>query len=383
MAHYLDTGSNKPEDTAGFWLDSHIKTNLTGFRGQFGYFTYSALSSYAPVLQALLTSACPVHLVLGSNEGTLQEADLSATFSLMKNMASGHLTVVSFSNALFHPKTYHLTRSDGSALALVGSSNFTESGLGINVEANLSLDTQDGDDNALLQSIALATERWSQSTEKGVFQIQSENDIGALVRDKVINIPVIHSPRPGASGQKSSTELGSRTRLWKPAISAPQRVRSQSTPVGSIVRPSKTRLQSLRWSKQLQSSDAQQVSAGSNPTGKLRLTESRQNIDHKVFFRNDLFGYLSWATQLRGGNPLEIATATFNVTVRGIPLGSKTLMIDHAPHRVAGQGNVPTVLSWGRDLGRLLSQTSHIGDWVILERDGNGNLSLTIQSSPP
>ena len=44
------------------------------------------------------------------------------------------------SNAFYHPKTIHIVREDSSAVALVGSGNFTLQGLGVNVEAGVILE---------------------------------------------------------------------------------------------------------------------------------------------------------------------------------------------------------------------------------------------------
>jgi hypothetical protein len=57
--------------------------------------------------------------------------------------------------------------------------------------------------------------------------------------------------------------------------------------------------------------------------------------------------------------------------------------VDHAWHREADQNNVPTVLAWGTEINGILTSTSHIGDWVVIERDANGNYSLKIQQNRP
>jgi hypothetical protein len=139
----------------------------------------------------------------------------------------------------------------------------------------------------------------------------------------------------------------------------------------------------MRWFKQMQSSDAQWVSERTNPTGKLRLSQAGFPIDHRKYFRYQLFDNQVWNSVTRSGNTYNIATIPFDVTVRGKHLGSQPLVIDHAPHREAGQNNVPTVLAWGTVLNRLLTSSSHIGDWVVIERDTSGSFSLTIQQTRP
>jgi hypothetical protein len=60
-----------------------------------------------------------------------------------------------------------------------------------------------------------------------------------------------------------------------------------------------------------------------------------------------------------------------------------TLRVDHAPHRIADQHNVPTVLGWGSSLGRWLRQNNQQGNWVILEKDLNGEYWLSFQAGRP
>lgn len=114
-----------------------------------------------------------IRIVLGSNSADpLTETDLTDLLQLVGDGGDTKLTVVSFSNALFHPKTVHVTRADGSAASVVGSANMTARGLGRNVEAGVVLDTRTGVPAALLASVASAIDRWNLGSSAGVLYAQ-------------------------------------------------------------------------------------------------------------------------------------------------------------------------------------------------------------------
>ncbi|KQQ05903.1 hypothetical protein ASF42_05020 [Rathayibacter sp. Leaf294] len=59
---------------------------------------------------------------------------------------------------------------------------------------------------------------------------------------------------------------------------------------------------------------------------------------------------------------------TFDAYINGETLGPIDLRVSHNPNRTAGQNNVPTVLHWGSELGKLLRKTNYIDYYVTLER---------------
>lgn len=394
MARYLDTGANDSSHSLGHWLDVNLVSGIREFHAQFAYFTFSALKPYAEILRSVVAAGFPVHLVLGSNEKSLIADDLRQALKIMENAPNASVTVIAYSNAKFHPKTVQIVRSDNSAVAVVGSGNFTHRGLGWNVEAAIVLDAAEGDDAVVIGEVASAIDRWRFLRESGVFPIQAEADIKALLSAGIISL----SPPPRQSSAsltvgsnvQSTALLGSRPRLWTPptaAASAPlitaprvsRRVRT-ATPSASS---SDASLPPQKWYKQMPSSDAQWVKPGTNPTGKLRLTKSVFPIDKTTFFRNDLFGSAVWRTEIRNGLPYEVADIDFMVNIHGSSLGTLKLTIDHAQHRISGQANIPTVLAWGPVLGSRLTVASYVDEWVVIDRDAQGAFSLTIQASQP
>jgi hypothetical protein len=135
------------------------------------------------------------------------------------------------------------------------------------------------------------------------------------------------------------------------------------------------------WSKTLSRADAQQPEdpTKTNITGVLRLAKAGNPIDWRTFFRQDLFGPASWApSRDRQGNLIETASVPFHVTIGGASRGVIPLRVDHAPHREAGQYNVPTILHWGDALGPFLRSTPMHGHVVTWSSLSNGDYELTI-----
>ena len=386
LPRYFDTGSGQANECLGEWLNVNCRVGIQSFRGQFGYFEISALQPYAQALADVAQRGNAVKFVLGANDGNLSAEDVRGVLNIIQATTNGGLVVVRYANALFHPKTLHLMRDDGSEAVLVGSANFTGRGLGQNVEAMIGLDTRDGDALSMIHAVRDAIDRWSDVVSDGVFSIRSEQNVLQLIADGVIDVPQVRRSTASIKLRRSTqSTLGRRVRLWTPPTGGKSSVRR--TPHSGRPLPAPTGTANLiphftRWCKQLSKSDAQQVTQATNPTGKLRLSKAGFDIDLQTAFRNDLFGAANWQAVTRNGKTYEVAEVDFEVQVRGNALGTLTLTVDHAAHRVAGQNNVPTVLAWGLRLNQMLRGTNYVGDWVVIENNVSG-YTLTIQTAKP
>lgn len=377
MPRYLDTGAGAPDDCLGSWLERELTADIRGLRAQLGFFSYGALDPFSTKLRNAGDNGACIRLVIGSNNGSLTQVDLTRTWSILDGLTDAKLTVVAYSNAMFHPKVIHVVRSDDSQTAIVGSGNLTGRGLAWNVEASISLDCRDGDDDAVLNQIAAAIDRWHGADDDGVYAISSSDDIRRLTAAELIDLP---QPEPASlpepSDQATALRAGRRSRLWRPAVThaAPQVQAPAAT----------TTVRQLQWCKELRSSDAQQVAEGSNVTGELRLTQSKFPIDRNTYFRHEFFQPAVWTSEVRRGRrTYEIADLDFQVAIDGRDLGVHTLRVDHAQHREAGQHNYVTALRWGSELGPELREHSYIGYWVILERRADGTFALRIEPDKP
>ncbi|MCB9838236.1 MAG: phospholipase D family protein [Phycisphaeraceae bacterium] len=235
MLTYRDSGA---DDTVcpGNWFDSHLVEGTTAFRGQFGFFRYRALAKYDAILRAATADGGDVRLVLGSNStDPLTINDLRPL--LPAGGATGHLTVVAFSNALFHPKVAHITGADGSTAAIVGSANLTVQGLGTNAEAWIELDSSGAPVDGALAAIQASIDQWATVVDRpGVYQIRDDRDLENLLDTGVILERAL--PRTGAGGgardgATGAPLRGTRAARWRPPAApaeATPRVGAEGTP---------------------------------------------------------------------------------------------------------------------------------------------------------
>ncbi|MEZ5979056.1 MAG: phospholipase D family protein [Planctomycetota bacterium] len=181
MVEYLDSGGGDPGMAVGTWLAEHLVPGVQAVRIQTGFFSIGSLRDHFDTLAGIDV----VRLVLGSNAPEQPTADdVRQLVPLIAGHLSRSLTLVRFAgSALFHPKTIHLVRKDGTALAYVGSANMTEYGLGFNAEAGIVLGPDAGD---ALDAIAAATDAWAVRDEQGVFQVRGECDVDDLLAQGVL-----------------------------------------------------------------------------------------------------------------------------------------------------------------------------------------------------
>lgn len=156
---YLDTGDRNPAHTLHHWLSRHLD-GASWFGTQSGYFTADALYAFEAEIRAILDADGEVRLVLGANEDELSAADLSDVLDLLEPYgARASLVIVSAVDVLMHPKTFYIENAAGECAALVGSANFTGSGLGANIEAAFAVDSV-MDPDAPFDAVKAAIEAW-------------------------------------------------------------------------------------------------------------------------------------------------------------------------------------------------------------------------------
>ncbi|MEM8494596.1 MAG: hypothetical protein AAF663_04320, partial [Planctomycetota bacterium] len=51
---YFDTGFRGKDDCLGNWLDLELVPGIKSFRGQFGFFDFSALRKFLPTLETMV-----------------------------------------------------------------------------------------------------------------------------------------------------------------------------------------------------------------------------------------------------------------------------------------------------------------------------------------
>jgi hypothetical protein len=200
---YIDSGTRDPAHALGQWLKNELEHGIQAIRVQSGFFGRDALRPFIPAFAALAAADRPAKIVIGSNDGqTLAEhvRELFEALSLPRGAAG--LGLVYLSGAFFHPKTYHLTREDGSQTAYVGSANFTLPGISArHIEAGILLDTAEGDAAELLSEIATATDAWFVQERPGFERIVADADIDRMLAAGIISAaPTPRPPRATGAG---------------------------------------------------------------------------------------------------------------------------------------------------------------------------------------
>jgi hypothetical protein len=197
MAEYIDSATQHKSDYIRYWLGKNLTSKSRSFFVQSGFFSYAAIKPFKQFLKGVIRGGGSVKFVLGSNAGSLKARDAKEVLKIIKGKAGCSLTIVSFTNAEFHPKCYYIKRNETSETALVGSGNLTSFGIGVNIEAAIILDTDNGDSVLLVQSIRDAISTWETLNEiDGAYKINNAQDIKDLQRSKIIDLESVEARVP-------------------------------------------------------------------------------------------------------------------------------------------------------------------------------------------
>jgi hypothetical protein len=205
---YLDSGTRDPLHTLANWFDSTLNTEVVEFRLQTGFFSIESIGLLLPLLERCKRADLLTKILIGSNDAMTLRDDVLRLVDVVGIPRHGAaLGVVNFAGAFFHPKTYHIKRSDGSEAAYVGSANLTASGLALHVEAGIALDTREGDGHNHLSEIASAIDSWFMGQRLGMNLIAGLENVNALVANGVLA-----SVRPPRTQNAQGTQGGTPTR---------------------------------------------------------------------------------------------------------------------------------------------------------------------------
>lgn len=366
----------------------------------------SGLGRVWDALAAFRQQGGQVLLVLGVSEGGATKEGLELALEI-----ADHGYVFHDPRRTFHPKVYFAS-SPGKRSLLVGSSNLTAGGLSWNYESSLWVDwdEDEGKDvsdtvSSWFDDLVASSQACRPLTADLIAQMEASGDIVIGVESRARRVQKPKSDTPEDSDSSVTATLSG---LFKPLLTGLRKLPGLSTKVAPLNKPSTAPAAKAgqlpsdqssspqahadesqppdeavvrRWFKELDNTAAQQVkSANSNPTGNLRLSQEDAPIDHKVYFRDDFFGGLPW-TPTDGKESEQEVIVGFHTWIDGRDYGVQDLRISHDPRRIAGQGNVPTVLHWGT-IGKVLRETNYVGHFVSLERTESGDFNLIISPAP-
>ncbi|MBT1190602.1 phospholipase D family protein [Rhodococcoides kroppenstedtii] len=391
---YIDSGSRDPQHALGTWLGGELigVGTLIALRVQTGFFGSNALGYFEDALTALSQTDGHTRFLVGSNDGQTLRSAAADLIAVAGPPRSGlRIGVVSFQKGFFHPKVFHIRRSDGTSTAYVGSANLTVSGTtSLHVEAGIILDDRKGDPTDVLDSIAAATDEWFSTGRPGFYEVVDGSDLDALVSASVLG--VVQPPRPKRAVQPVQPQGTAPVPGYslKPIVTAPpvQQPLPVATP-GAGQQPSGTSPTSMappsiqtvakHWGKKISASDAQRKKTG-NQRGAITLVQGdyKREIDQTTYFRDDLFGHLTWVSgTARTGQAIEMTTVPMHTTIDGAYHGVLDFEVTDGSSRQASQKNYTAELHVA-PIGPIIRQTDITDKHLDIALDAKGEYWLTI-----
>ncbi len=383
-------------DLRDFLHDVATDAELMTLRIVVAWAKRSGLRRAADDLKAVRDRAGKVLAIVGVSEGGATQQGLDA---LMVQTDESH--VFHDAGRTFHPKVY-LADSDDRALLMVGSNNFTAGGLAWNYEAALrcTLDLTVDVERQVRDDVVAYFDRLRADT--AVCLPLDSPTLASILADGGLIIQNEDSrSKPKASDADAPEETDSTETEQTPAShvfgksvekkrKAPTITLGPKKPIppkvaiapvtGGVPGTPQSMTVVRRWFKQMDHTAAQQKKTSkSNTTGNLRLNEATFAIDHKKYFHEVFFGGLAWAPS--ADPSVEEVWVPMQTIIDGDYLGDVMLRVSHADKRIAGQGNVPTLLHWG-NLGARLRENDYRDMYVTLERALGNEFALTIAGSP-
>jgi hypothetical protein len=394
----------RDEDTAGAFLTSTLADpGLDSLTIVAAWARFGGLRRFRSEFEDFRERGGRLRLIAGIDEGVATRPGLALAIELADQAYVFH----DRGARTFHPKLY-LGEGPGSAVLLVGSSNVTAGGLFSNYEASLEARFElpvEAEAEALVGAreyvakliedqrlcLPLDFELLDRLASDPRYAIAPGEGRRSPARSRPAGIEpdeVDQDARPAEAGEEifgasrhektTARALPAGARAELEALEA-EVVGAGDEEPGRPSDPPPPPPSPLTWTKLLNKTDAQHPpSPNSNPVGNLRLTKAGHEIDWLTWFRREMFGQAAWSPGLdRRGNPIEVATVRFEVTIAGRSLGPIDLEVDHAPHREEGQANHATVLHWG-PLSPELRTRDYSGHTLTVELRTDGSHRLDI-----
>jgi HKD family nuclease len=279
---------------------------------------------------------------------------------------------------VFHPKIY-LVRGKKVSGLLTGSANLTLGGLNNNVEASVALDF----DMTEKKDVQLIDEIESQilSLPKQYPEnIEAITSIERLVEFKnagrLLDEAEAAPPRPASSRQVNGATDNPipRIKLEPKRMQGTirrKKIAAKVQPVVAVPISIPSKLELVWQSKELTERDLNISSAtNTHATGSINLDKGllAEDIDHRHYFRDDVFPDLTWTEK---SDTVEEAEADFGLVIKDVDYGVFRLPIRHTTDtesRSYEQRNAMTRLSWG-PMKEFLANRDLIGRTLSLYRD--------------
>jgi HKD family nuclease len=287
---------------------------------------------------------------------------------------------------LFHPKLY-MVRGKDSARLLMGSANLTRGGLHNNIEAGILIecDLKNADDKAMIDGIEKEFNALPTDYPLHVLKISALAELDAMLANgRLVDEATPLPPRPRTAAKTAVGDTMPRIKLKIPPIyrkvigsvknaKAKPKIIAPKTKTPAPILPSSVGVEyELAWeSKPLAERDLN-VPSGSNTnrTGSINLDKGLlpNAIDHRHYFREEVFSSLSWTPS---SATVETGEAKFQLVLKTISYGTFDLVVRHTTGTTSKaylQNNAMTRLSWGNALEHV-ARRDLIGRTLSLYRD--------------
>lgn len=210
---YIDSSARVVEQTVAHWMKQTVDAGIKEFRCQAGYFTLEGSGLLLPALKECAATGATVRVLVGSNGSVTVASHVAFVAGTLgvpqKNVSLG---VVTFASSLFHPKTYHFVRKDGSKTAYVGSANLTGPAIsGLNIEAGVILDTNESDPASVLDRISGTVDQWFARGLPGLFIVSNASDVDTLIASGILAVVPAQSEREAIEREIKDDALRTRT----------------------------------------------------------------------------------------------------------------------------------------------------------------------------
>lgn len=378
-------------DLSDFLEAAGQDTSFTQLQASVAWAKRSGLARVRPNLDAIAERGA-VQLIIGIGEGGATRQGLELALEISSEVYVFHDPT----GRTFHPKVYLGTGTEN-GLLLAGSHNLTAGGAYFNYEAGImcQLEFTKEPDQRLADDVRSFFSRLISDQE--VCLRLDHQLLADLIADPVYRIGDEDAHRKSAAAgtpddtdsvtgdETGRTPIFGRSKSPKrsrAAVQAAERTRPNQRPAQArATRPPRHAVK--RWWKKMSGSDAQHPPQPTSAvTGALRLAKAGHPIDHTTYFRNDFFGDAHWETAGTSDPTYEKCFVEMDVDINGTGLGVMPFRVDYKPGRIAGQGNISTVLKWG-GLGARLRSEDHASEFTVLERLADGTYRLSIQAGEP
>jgi len=362
--------------------DFYTFTGITAFTSQ------SAVKGFEDKIKAAKEHLKNITIVTGIDQKVTSKEALEALIDLdIEAYVFYHR-----SSTIFHPKIY-LFEGDNKTELIIGSSNFTSSGLFLNIESSLrvTIDNSIEADRKIIEDLKAYFYGIFDRTDPNL-EILTHTLIDQLVEENIVLTEIERKAilaKEKLTERKESVKSGTFPKRDIPRIPKEFREKLKSgnksedtkSPVQYSVSTEKSE---LVWQSGPLTERDLNIPTGSttNATGSMLFKKGKtKDIDQRHYFRDTVFSSLEWIKDLKpSSSHFERAEALFKIIVNGSDCGNFKLLLSHntrTDSRSYQQNNSMTSISWGK-AKNVIGKSELIGKTANLYKNDDDEFTLEI-----